>query len=109
MLSQTLSGATSFPGLVLKAWAQVSSAGTLIKGFNVTSITKGGAGIYTLNFTGSMASTNYIAKLQHATGASVYSNGIWAANSQLVGSMNYTTYNSVATANNTPHFIEVWE
>ena len=50
----------ALPGLSLKAWAQVTSAGVLVRGSNVTSITKGGAGIYTITFTAAMGATTYV-------------------------------------------------
>ena len=55
-------GAGGLPGMNLKAWALVRPDGTLIKSMNVTSINKGAAGSYALNFTAAMASTNYVTK-----------------------------------------------
>lgn len=48
------------PGLNVLAWALVSSAGALLKGFNVASITKGGTGFYTLNFTAALPSASVV-------------------------------------------------
>jgi hypothetical protein len=53
----------AMPGLTLKAWAQVKADGTLIRNFNVTSITKGSTGGYTVNFTVAMGTSTYIARV----------------------------------------------
>lgn len=45
-----------FPGLTVQAWALVGSTGTLLKGFNVTSISKLGVGYYGVNFTNALPS-----------------------------------------------------
>jgi len=37
--------------LNLKAWAQVSSAGVLQRGFNVSAVVKGSTGVYSLTLT----------------------------------------------------------
>jgi hypothetical protein len=44
-----------------KAWVNFNGTGTVAirASFNVTSITDGGAGIYTVNFTTAMSDTNY--------------------------------------------------
>lgn len=57
---RTFNGA--LPGLQLKAWARFAANGTLISGSNVTSITKGGTGIYQLNFTTNLLTNTYIAR-----------------------------------------------
>lgn len=49
----------ALPGLTLKAWAQVATDGTLVRGFNVSSITKGSTGSYTVNFSTAMLTTTY--------------------------------------------------
>lgn len=45
-----------------KAWVNFNGTGTVAirAGFNVTSITDNGVGLYTVNFTTAMADTNYI-------------------------------------------------
>ncbi|MDN3923331.1 hypothetical protein [Roseateles violae] len=48
--SQSLIGGGDLPGLTLQAWAQISGGGTFRKGFNVASVTSGGTGIVTLNY-----------------------------------------------------------
>lgn len=57
MISSTFN---KYPGLTCKAWVQFSSAGAVIKSSNVTSVTKGGAGVYTVVFTNAMATTTYM-------------------------------------------------
>jgi hypothetical protein len=63
-----LAGSLSVPvGTVVqgsaKAWVNFNGTGTVAirAAFNVTSITDGGAGRYTLNFTSSMPDVNYVA------------------------------------------------
>jgi len=45
------------PGMV-KVWAKSNAAGTLAQSHNVSSLTKGGAGIYTINFTVAQSGDN---------------------------------------------------
>lgn len=59
-------------GLTLKAWAHVKSDGTLVKGFNVSSTSRGAAGTYTVNFTTAMTTANFIADLKAYTQQSTY-------------------------------------
>lgn len=65
--------AGGIPGLNLKAWAYVTAAGALIRGFNVTSVAKGGAGAYTINFTAAMASADFVARFTAARAGGVVS------------------------------------
>ncbi len=48
-----------------KAWVNFNGTGTVAirASFNVSSITDGGVGIYTINFTNALADTNYAASL----------------------------------------------
>lgn len=48
-------------GTLCRAWVNLNGSGTVAirSAFNVSSITDGGVGIYTLNFTNSMPSVNY--------------------------------------------------
>lgn len=105
MISTNQSGQT-LPGLTLKAWAQVTAAGTLVKGFNVTSITKGAAGLYTTNFTTNMATATFLNKVQCTT-SSAQPN--YVTNSRAVGTCNYTTKDSTLANVDMDHYIEFWE
>jgi hypothetical protein len=44
---------------IAKAWAQVTLAGAINSSFNVSSVTKGSAGNYTINFTTAMPNATY--------------------------------------------------
>lgn len=63
--------AGGIPGLNLKAWAYITAAGALIRGYNVASTSKGATGTYTVNFTVAMSSADYVARCTPgvATGA----------------------------------------
>lgn len=52
-LSQGAAG--GLPGLTLKAWAQVKTDGTLVKGSGVASVTKGVTGAYTVTLSSALA------------------------------------------------------
>ena len=58
-----LSGAQSgsAPVYGARAWASVTSGGSISASGNVSSITKGSTGIYQVNFTTNMSSSNYAA------------------------------------------------
>lgn len=58
MISTNQSGQT-FPGLTLKAWALFLGNGTLIKGFNVASVSRSSAGVYVVTFTAATATATY--------------------------------------------------
>jgi hypothetical protein len=45
---------------IAKAWVSFNSSGTILKAFNVTSITVRGTGQWTINFTTAMADANYV-------------------------------------------------
>ncbi|AVS74488.1 hypothetical protein [Paracidovorax cattleyae] len=49
--------------MTLKAWGYFRGDGTLVRGFNVTSVSRTGAGQYTINFTAAMATTAYVARI----------------------------------------------
>ncbi len=53
----------ALPGLTLKAWARVTSAGVLISGFNIASVVRTAAGSYTVTYTSAMATTTYIVRI----------------------------------------------
>ena len=54
----------SMPGLTLRAWALVSSAGALIKGFNVSAAARNSIGNYTITLTAAMADTNCLCEFK---------------------------------------------
>lgn len=54
------SGGAGVPGCMLKAWVRMAANGTVLASMNVTSVTKGATGIYTVNFTAPMAGTGYV-------------------------------------------------
>lgn len=59
-VSQGSAGGLS--GMSLKAWAYVTAAGGLVRGFNVASVAKGAVGAYTISFTAAMSTTEYIVR-----------------------------------------------
>lgn len=62
MAISTPPSSAKFPGLTLKAWAQFTGAGVLVKSSNVTSVTRGSAGLYNLVFpVSTFVGTSYIA------------------------------------------------
>ncbi len=95
----------SFPGLKLKAWAHVTAAGVVIASGNVTSLTKGAVGIYTLNFTANLTTTTYATKMQSTNDTGVG----FSAGARAVGSLAYTLYSSPGVPGNCDHYIEIWE
>jgi hypothetical protein len=107
MLSQ-INYSAKYPGLTLKAWAQVKGDGTLIKAYNVTSITKGGTGVYTPSFTVAMATTTYTVDAI-AEGAGGEAGPITAsAGAKSVGS--FPLYvNATGAAADRSFFLAVWE
>ncbi len=107
MLSSTLNGATTFPGLQLKAWARITAAGALVKGLNVASITKGAAGVYTVNFSAAMASVNYIGRVHHNQ-ASYNNIGFEGWQTKNVSDSSYTLVGA-GSARDAFHYVEFWE
>jgi hypothetical protein len=55
-----------------KAWVNFNGTGTVAirASFNVSSITDGGTGIYTINFTNAMSDANYVVLVTAGTGSS---------------------------------------
>ena len=101
----------ALPGLTLKAWARVTSAGVLISGMNIASTSRAGAGQYTVNFTTAMATATYITRVTAAFGDP----GAWAAadvvqriNTKAVGSVQVRLSANGAYAD-ADFFIEVYE
>lgn len=94
----------NFGGLALKAWAQVSAAGVLIKGSNVQSVANGGAGTYTVTFTTPLSTSTYIVDAQ-TRGA-----GRSLAGTKTTGA--FTGYNTLyesGAVGNQDHFIAFYE
>ena len=69
-----------------KAWVNFNGTGTVAirKAFNVSSITDGGTGIYTVNFTSAMSDTNFCV---------VCSGRISSTNPRFIGPESYLTNN----------------
>lgn len=66
----------------IKAWAAVKSDGTLLDSFNISSVVKGGTGIYTVNWDTDFASANYaIAAMGYDDGIIVSANSAPVAGS----------------------------
>lgn len=77
-LSQGVTGGV--PGVSLKAWALVTSAGVLVKGFNVSNVAKASTGTYTVTFSVAMSSTSYVSRFTPgAQGAGPMANGSMTA------------------------------
>lgn len=111
LTSRSTNGA--LPGLALKAWARIAANGTLIRGSNVTSVTKGATGIYTLNFTNNLSTTT--ALLQWAGYGKDGSNAapteppsMMQNGTNTVSAMAYTSYHNGA-ATDLQHFVAVYE
>lgn len=99
----------ALPGLTLKAWALVQQGGTLTRGFNVTSVTKGAAGVYTLNFTANLTATTYVAKAEIMPIAiGLITSAQMHAQSPAIGSFLYAIHLNGASAD-ASHFIAVYE
>lgn len=100
-------------GLTLKAWAQFAANGTLIKSYNVTSITKGGAGVYQLNFTNALATTTYLFR-SHTYGkdgsqaAPTAPTSIMTQPGNTTGAGGFTQYHN-GGAVDLPGYVEVYE
>jgi len=50
LMAAVNASSTQFPNGTLQAWAFFKADGTLVRGFNVASVVRNSAGIYTLNF-----------------------------------------------------------
>lgn len=55
--------AGGLPGLNLKAYAYITSAGALVRGLNIASVTRTGVGLYDVVFTTPMSGTSYVVRL----------------------------------------------
>jgi hypothetical protein len=67
------------PGLTLKAWAFFDYAGVLKSGMNVSSITKGTAGQYDVNYTTAMINPTQIVVVNTVPGYSGTPGPSWTA------------------------------
>lgn len=92
MISNSNSVGGALPGLTLKAWAQFSAAGALVKGYNVTSITKGAAGLYALNLTSNNTTTTPVIRITATPVNGAQTN---VAGATMQGWKNTTTVSSV--------------
>ena len=96
--------AGGLPGLNLKAWAQVSSAGVLLRGFNVSAASRTAAGNYSLT-------------LENAVGEAVCVCNVLRSSSLVglvaVGSASGVTAQVVTGANGTgadaPFYVQVYD
>lgn len=59
-LTASVGSGGGIAGLTLRAWALVAANGTLLSGFNVSSVTKGSTGNYTANLAQAMPDTTVI-------------------------------------------------
>ena len=58
---------------IAKAWVQFAgSTGTIAGSFNISSVTRSGAGVYSLSFTTAMPNTNYIATVTPSADSGTY-------------------------------------
>lgn len=80
-------------GTLCRAWANWTSAGVLNGSFNVSSITKVGTGVFTVNFTAAFADTNYAVTSAGATSATI--NG-WAQSGDTTSGTKTTSSVNVA-------------
>jgi hypothetical protein len=81
---------------IAKAWVNfVGSSGSINSSFNVSSVTRNGAGVYTINFTTAMPNANYCSALQSWNQGSVLDfNSIYGdATAQQAGSLKVGCYN----------------
>jgi hypothetical protein len=98
--NQPGTGAPSINGLA-KAWVNFNGTGTVAirASLNVTSITDGGTGVYTVNFTTAMSDANYSAVCSgHSNGFGRQSNAFAAWNGYLTTSVVIWTGNTVNAA-----------
>lgn len=66
-LTASIGSGGGIPGLTLRAWALIQGGtSNLLKGYNVSSVALGAAGIYTLNIQTAMPDANVIPVLQCA-------------------------------------------
>jgi len=95
------SGRQQYHASAAKAWGYSTSGGTVSGSYNITSVTDGGSGILTFNFTVAMSSANYVAS---NTGDA---NLPGAINSRTTTDCNVRNYNTLTQGlqDSTVHFI----
>lgn len=109
MISTNTSGQT-FPGLTLKAWAYVKSDGTLLKGMNVNSASRSGAGLYTVNFTSALSSTEWMLKVQAQQTTDGSGNTYKAGRTNnLTTGVNISVFTGAGVAADNTFYMECWE
>jgi hypothetical protein len=84
---------------ICKAWANFNGTTSTIRAsFNVSSLTRNGTGIYTINFTTAMPDTNYCALfLATVIGTGNGSTRTGATGTSATGSYQFTGYNGSGT------------
>jgi hypothetical protein len=101
MLSPIINAPGALPGLSLRAWAvvrvtAVNGAQTIVKGFNIASISRTAAGQFTVTFAAALPDANYGMQTFHivdsraSVGANV--NGNWV-NSPTTAAFTWLSYN----------------
>jgi hypothetical protein len=109
MISPSNQVGGALPGLTLKAWAHIS-AGVLVRGFNVTSATKPGAGESVITFTAAMSAANYVVRATGVpTDPTAFINYQFATNAKVVGSMTLRSYVNGALADVAGVLVEIYE
>jgi hypothetical protein len=85
-------------GTLCRAWVNFNGTGTVAirASFNVSSITDGGTGVYTVNFTTAMSDANYSA-IAYGSNAGV-TNGYCQLNGQSTTGFGVVTLNQVGPA-----------
>lgn len=93
--------AGGLPGLNLKAWAQVSAAGALLRGFNVSGVNKPSAGQYGLTLTAAVGSA---AVVKVTPGFVGYVSGAGGG-----ANISVTSYNLSQAAQDVAFYVEVYD
>lgn len=91
--------------MTLKAWAYVAADGTVIRSFNVASVTRE-TGFYNINFTTPMATTRHVSRVPAWTSASVVTPGAVAPTT---GRTQLRFLQSDGSAIDTSFYVEVYE
>lgn len=94
------------PGMTLRAWAVVTAAGALVKGYGVASVTKTGTGTYRLTLSGAAVSATAIIKGKSNSSLESAVNAGAIAGNDYTYSVNYTNGGTAVDA--TAH-VEVYE
>lgn len=109
MISPSNQVGGALPGLTLKAWAHIS-AGALVRGFNVSGITKPGVGESVVTFTAAMSAANYVVRATGIpTDPTAFVNAEFSTNAKLAGSVTVRSYVNGALADIAGYLLEVYE